>query len=117
MPEWVSFVAPAVATVIVALIGVWTVRINKQRDPAEDIKVFTEAATLLIEPQRDRIAEQDEQIRAQDRRIADLAAQVRNLGREIKVLHRWALALQGQLLEAKIDPISFDEIQRLEPLD
>lgn len=108
MPEWIPIVATLLVGALSAVVGYAAVSVSRRQVTTQQTDVFTDAAVLLITPLRDRITELEAHVNLQDSRF-------HLLEQELEAAMRWGHALSAQLHDAMIDPITFQEIRRLDP--
>lgn len=92
--------AVSVATGVATVIGV---RVSRAR-------MVTDTAIDLLDPLRDRVGELEEEMR-------EVREELEAERRERKLMHRWALTLRAQVVDAGLHPVELEEIMRLEKRD
>ena len=92
--------AVAIATVIASVAGVRVSRSNLVVDSALD----------LLTPYKDELA----MLRV---RVDDLEQRLQRQEQETKLMHRWALTLRAQVIDAGLHPVTLEEIMRLEKIE
>lgn len=107
MNEWAQL---AVTLLIGAgtVAGSWAaVKVSRRNAQTSETVGVTEAALMLVDPLKQEIEDLRE-------RVEHLEIENKRGEQERQQLHRWALALTGQLHGAGIDPISFEQIRYLD---
>ena len=89
--------AVAVATVVGSIAGVRVSRSN----------LVVDSALGLLGPYKDELTGLRE-------RVDDLELRLQRQEAETKLMHRWALTLRAQVIDAGLHPVTLEEIMRLE---
>lgn len=107
------WVVGAFATIVTAALTAGAsyaaVHVSRRDSETSATDVVTDAAVALIEPLKDRLTELETKVK-------ELEFDLMQSEKERNLLHRWALALQSQLLGASITPVTVAEIKRLDPV-